>query len=407
MADLNRRKFLGAAGGVLAATLPQTPAVKPRHPDVVVVGAGIFGACSAYFLRQRGLSVLLLDAWGVAHPRATSGGETRVIRSAYGTQALYTRWAWEALRVWARWQREWRTELFHPTGVLWLAKEETEYVRASLRHLAKHKIPVERLTVGEVVRRFPQFAPLDTRQAYLEPKAGVLLARKACRAVVSAFDRLGGRFHLAAVKSPLEIGATDARKLDSVRTIGGEKISAGIFVFACGPWLRELFPAALHKKIRVTKQDVFFFGVPSGSQDFDPPRFPTWVDIGTSIGYYGIPALDGRGVKIASDEPGPPFDPTHGQRTVSPDGLAGARRYLAARFPALKDAPLAETRVCQYERTPDSHLILDRHPEWENVWIVGGGSGHGFKLGPVVGRTVATRVADNRRDAIPAELRFW
>lgn len=407
MADLNRRRFLGAAGGVLAAALPQTPAVKPRHPDVVVVGAGIFGACSAYFLRQRGLSVLLLDAWGVAHPRATSGGETRVIRSGYGKQSLYTRWAWEALRDWKRWQREWRTELFHPTGVLWLAKEETEYVRASLRHLAKHKIPVERLTVGEVVRRFPQFAPLDTRLAYLEPKAGVLLARKACRAVVSAFDRLGGRFHLAAIQPPSAATTTSGGKLVAVETTSGEKISAGAFVFACGPWLKEIFPSLLGNKIQISKQDVYFFGAPPGSRDFEPPRFPVWIDMGAHLEYYGIPALDGRDVKIASDLTGPPFDPTHGERSVSPESVAGARRYLAARFPALEDAPLAETRVCQYERTPDSHLILDQHPEWENVWIAGGGSGHGFKLGPVVGRTVATRVTDNRRDSIPAELRLW
>ncbi len=403
-AKINRRRFLGSAGGVLAAAVPAVAAVSRRHPDVVVVGAGILGACSAYFLRRRGFAVRLLDAWGVAHPRATSAGETRIIRAGYGAQPLYTRWAWEALRDWKQWQREWRTELFHRTGVLWLAKERNDYVTASLRHLAEQKIPVERLPVDEVIRRFPQFAPLDTRLAYFEPEAGVLLARKGCRAVVAAFERLGGRFIQAAVEPPSEVAS--GGKLPAVRTAGGETISAGVFVFACGPWLGEMFPALLGHKIKVSKQEVFFFGAPRGSRDFEPPRFPTWIDMGARLDYYGIPALDGRGVKIASDLSGPAFDPTRGERTVSAEGLAAARRYLVARFPALKDAPLAETRVCQYERTADSNLILDRHPEMENVWIVGGGSGHGFKLGSSVGRAVAARVADNRREATPRELRF-
>ncbi len=406
MEKLNRRTFLGAAGTVLGAAASAMPVVKRRRPDVVVIGAGIFGACSAYFLRQRGLRVLLLDAWGVAHPRATSAGETRVIRSAYGAQALYTRWAWEALRIWKRWQREWQTDLFHQTGVLWLAREQTEYVTASLRNLEAYKIPVERLSVNEVVRRFPQFAPLNTRLAFFEPKAGALLARKATRAVAAAFERLGGRFEMAAVRPPEGTKATGG-KLDTIQTADGENISAGAFVFACGPWLKELFPSLLGKKIQVSKQDVFFFGAPPGSHDFEPPRFPTWVDIAEGIDFYGIPALDGRGVKIASDHTGPPFDPTHGERTASPEKVAAARRYLAARFPALKDAPLLETRVCQYERTPASHLVLDRHAEWENVWIAGGGSGHGFKLGPVVGQTLAASLAADRRDRIPAELRLW
>ncbi len=370
---------------------------------MAVVGAGIFGACSAYLLRQRGLSVTLLDAWGVAHARATSAGETRVIRAGYGAQSLYTRWAWEALRHWKRWQREWRTELFHPTGVLWLAAEENEYVAASLRHLEQQKIPVERLKVEEVTRRFPQFAPLNTKLGYLEPRAGVLLARKGCRAVVAAFERLGGRFRQAAVEPPPE----SRGKLAALRTVGGETISAGSFVFACGPWLGELFPALLGGRIKVTKQEVFFFGPPRGSRDFEPPRFPVWIDMESQIGYYGIPAIDGRGLKIASDHSGPPFDPTSGDRSVSPQSVEAARRYLGERFPALKGAPLAETRVCQYERTSDSNLILDRHPEMENVWIAGGGSGHGFKLGPLVGRVVAACVADNRRESIPRELRLW
>ena len=374
-----------------------------RLPDVVVAGAGVFGACTAYFLRRQGYRVTLADAWGAGHPRGTSAGETRITRAGYGDRAVYTRWSRAALGDWKQWQQEWQTELFHPTGVLWLAAKENDYVRDSVRVLAAEHVPVERLAIADVRRRFPQFAALNSQLGYFEPEGGVLQARKAVRAVVAAFERAGGTLRVAALAPPaLASGAT---RLDSVRTVDGEVIAGGVFVFACGPWLPELFPKLLGKRITVTKQEVFFFGAPRGSRDFEPPRFPAWIDLEDEVGFYGVPSLDGRGVKIASDHTGPPFNPTTGDRAPSAEGLAAVRTYLAERFPALKGAPLAETRVCQYERTVNEHLVVDRHPEMENVWIAGGGSGHGFKLGPAVGREVAARVADGRREAIPAKLR--
>ncbi len=373
------------------------------HPDVVVVGGGVFGVSTAYFLRRQGLAVLLLDAWGVANPRATSGGESRIIRAGYGEQSLYTRWAWEALRDWKTWQDEWGVRIFHPTGVLWLADEEAPYVAESLRHLTEWKIPVERLDAGEMTKRFPAFAALNTRVALFEPEAGALLARQACLAIEAAFVREGGTSEVAAVLPP-------RAPLESLETTDGRKISAGSFVFACGPWLKTLFPELLGERIQVTKQEVFFFGAPSGL-DFSPPQFPAWIDISRasdlkSISYYGFPVLDGRGVKIACDVSGPPFDPTTGDRVVSAEGLAGARAYMSARFPKLAGAPLCETRVCQYERTRGSNLILDRHPEMNNVWIAGGGSGHGFKLGPAVGRFMTGLVTGAPLVSIPQELRI-
>jgi len=362
-----------------------------RAADVTVAGAGIFGACTAYWLRRAGLAVRLLDAWDVGHPRATSAGESRVLRFSYGSQALYARWAWEARRDWLDWEREWNVRFFHRTGVLWLADQEDEYLSASLVHLRDSAIPVERWTMEEVAHRFPQFAPLDTRVALFEPEAGLLLARQACRAVVDAFVREGGMFEIAAVPPPESSGRPQ-----------------GTWVYACGPWLPQLFPRLLGGKIRVTRQEEFFFGPPAGSSAFEPGSFPVWIDVGAGrdlrdLSYYGLPTVDGRGAKVALDNSGPEFDPTDGDRTATPEGLADVRRYMAARLPALRDAPLVETRVCQYERTADSNLILARHPEWDNVWIAGGGSGHGFKLGPMVGRYMTAKVqgATDLKDEFP------
>jgi glycine/D-amino acid oxidase-like deaminating enzyme len=171
----------------------------------------------------------------------------------------------------------------------------------------------------------------------------------------------------------------------------GAALAADRYVFACGPWLGRLWPDLLGDRISPSRQEVFFFGTPPGEARFLPERLPVWLDNGTRR-FYGIPGSGGRGFKVADDTRGAAFDPTAGERVPSPEGLRAARDYLAFRFPGLRGAPLLDSRVCQYENSPDGRFIIDRHPDAENVWVVGGGSGHGFKHGPAVGERVADLV---------------
>jgi glycine/D-amino acid oxidase-like deaminating enzyme len=182
----------------------------------------------------------------------------------------------------------------------------------------------------------------------------------------------------------------------------GRRIGADQFVFACGPWLTSLFPDIAGDLIRVTKQDVCFMGPAAGDTRFGASSLPCWIDYDAS--FYGVPAVDGRGMKIAPDEYGQPFDPSADDRLVDERSVRQAHAYLGRRFPALAGAPVVETRVCQYETTPDTNFVIDRHPAFDNVWLVGGGSGHGFKHGPSIGRYV-TRLLDGHVAEGP-ELRF-
>ncbi len=366
-----------------------------NRPDVSVVGAGVLGAWTAFFLQQQGARTLLLDAWEPGHPRATSSDESRVLRCGYGTRRLYTRWAWEALALWKHWQQLWGVPLFHRLGVLWMHERENEYTAASVAALREENIPVEALPMDELARRFPQISPRGINVAYYEPEAGALSARLAVQTVVDRFVKVGGEFQLARVEPPSDTGAS----LERIRLADGTGLAASSFVFACGPWLPQLFPQAVGDLIRVTRQEVFYFGAPVGDSRFNAGEFPVWL----SGSFYGIPALAGRGVKICEDEVGPPFDPTTGDRVASADGLRRVRDYLALRFPALKDAPVVESCVCQYESTPDANLLIARHPEFRNLWLVGGGSGHSFKLGPKVGSVVAAAVL-GRATELPPEL---
>jgi monomeric sarcosine oxidase len=352
--------------------------------DVVVVGAGTFGAWTAHALHAAGQRVLLVDAHGPAHARASSGGESRLIRAGYGPDALYTRFSLRSLRAWKALARRSGEALFARTGVLWLAPARDPYLHATLRVLSQAGVPHEALAAGALQRRFPQMRVPRGHGAVLEPEAGVLLARRAVQTLVAELRAAGVGWHQALVVAPPP-GKGGA--LEALRTSTGERLRARHFVFAAGPWLPRLFPDVVGERIRPTRQEVFFYGPPAGVDTYAPPHLPAWVDF--QAGVYGAPDLEGRGVKLAFDAHGPEFDPEHGERVPTPEARDRMRRVLAERFPALADAPLLETRVCQYENTTHGDFLIDRHPGWSNVWIAGGGSGHGFKHGPAVGAYTA------------------
>jgi glycine/D-amino acid oxidase-like deaminating enzyme len=365
--------------------------MKPK-PHVVVIGAGAFGGWTAFHLLERGARVTLIDAWGPGNSRASSGGETRVMRETYGPDQPYTEMAARALKLWAKYERRWKRRFLHRTGVLWMASGgEDSFERGSMKMLRDAKIKFQDLSAERMKKRWPQVNLDGIDWGIYEPDCGYLDARASCRAVVDAFTAAGGKYRqVEAMADRLETGAEYGVELSD-----GLRVRADCYVFACGPWLGKLFPRAVGNLVRATKQDIFFFGTPGGDDRFSDGHLPVWGDHYGRF-RYGIPGSGRRGFKIADDTRGPAFDPTDGERVVSPDTLADTREYLGFRFPGLKDAPLLETRVCQYEQTPDGDFIVDRHPEMENVWILGGGSGHGFKHGPAVGEMMAELILKDR-----------
>ena len=365
---------------------------------MLVVGAGVMGAWIALQARRRGWQTTLVDAFGAGSSRATSGDETRIIRSSHGADPFYARWSREAREAWIALGEGAGERLFLPAGALWFARADDGFEAASETTLRELGIPVERLAPEALTERWPQLEAKDLAFALYEPEAGLLMARRGVAAVVRQFEAEGGRFELAWA----DLGGRRGRHLEGVLTGSGRRFTADQYVFAAGPWLPRLFPEVAGQLIRVTKQDVVFVGPPPGDGRFGPSELPCWVDYGAA--FYGIPAVDQRGMKLAPDRYGPIFDPSHGERIVDPESVRLARRYLRRRFPDLADAPVVETRVCQYETTPDGHFVIDRHPELDNVWLVGGGSGHGFKHGPVIGRHVVGRL--DGADPAAGEERF-
>lgn len=355
--------------------------------DVAIVGAGVFGAWSALTLSRAGQRVVLLDGHGPANRRASSGGESRIIRMGYGADEIYTRSARRAFESWKEFIADAPHDpkedaFFHRTGVLWLAHEGDPYVRDTKAMLDRMDLSAEELTRAGLERRYPQINFAEISWGLLEPDSGALMAKKLVRAVVEKAITEGVAYGNEEV-TPLVAGA---RKLPEILTASGQRITAQTFIFACGPWLPSLFPDLLGNLIYPTRQETFLFDI-AGDDRFGATVMPAWIDFHELI--YAIPDLGGRGLKIAIDRHGPHFDPETGDRTVSEEGLSEARRHLARRLPGLRDAPLLDAKVCQYENTSNGDFLIDRHPDFENVWLVGGGSGHGFKHGPAVGEYVA------------------
>lgn len=393
----SRRTFLKTSAAVGAFLIgPRTSTSSPRK-SVIVVGAGAFGGWTAFQLVEKGAKVTLLDAWGPGNSRASSGGETRIIRGTYGSGRIYTQMAARALRMWQDYEKRWNVKLFYRTGVLWMTGVDDSYERAALPLLSEAGMRFEKLSAGECAKRWPQINFDGISWSVYEPDSGYLAARRGCEAVLNAFVNAGGDYQQAQV-SPGQIASN---QMSAIKLGSGEVLKADAYVFACGPWLGKVFPF-LAPTITPTRQEVFFFGTAAGDLRFTDAKLPIWSDDSKRDmegfpgrhWFYGIPGNQWRGFKIADDMRGATVDPTTMERQISAGGLASARAYLRIRFPALADAPLVETRVCQYENSTDQNFILDRHPEADNVWIIGGGSGHGFKHGPAFGEMVSDAVLD-------------
>lgn len=352
--------------------------------DTVVVGAGVFGAWTAEMLRRTGRRVTLVDAWGPAHARASSGGESRLIRAGYGRAAHYSKMAAESLVEWQRLSKDADLPLFHNTGVISFFAAENDYATASYETMRALNLRTDRVEHAELKLRWPQFDWSDVAFGLWEPDFGALMARRSVASVVESFVRHGGSYRTAAILPP-KAGS----RLEALETAAGETLIGDEFVFACGPWLGRLFPEVIGERLFVTRQEVFFFRPPAGDTRFGAGAMPGWIDFFGESGMYGFPDLEGRGFKLAIDAHGPIVDPDTNDRLPSAEALKTVRNYMGRRFPGMKDAPLSEVRVCQYENSSNGDLLIDRHTQWANTLLVGMGSGHGFKHGPAVGKAAA------------------
>lgn len=424
---LHRRTFLKhvAGAGVLAAGMPDLsgalnpPALVHRSPEIVVIGAGAFGGWTALHLREMGARVTLVDAYGPGNSRATSGDESRGIRSSYAEREIWVRLASQAIDRWQEINREWarpfRMQLFFHTGDLIFRDDpEDRFIVNNKKTWDKLKLPYETPSVDDIRREYPQINLEGIQAVLFEPRAGVARARRTCEVVAEAFRQRGGTITIARAR----LGPTEGGKLHHLPLDTGEALGADQYVFALGPWFPKVLPDVMTDRLRTPMGRVVYFGTPVGDERFVFPHLPSFNFPGVT-GWPCLP-VDNRGFRVRGSTPRPrpeangaaealpprppvppsELDPDLSSRWVSEEQMEGPRAFVAERFPDLKDCPVMQTHACHYESSVDRNPIVDRYPGLDNVWIAGGGSAEGFKLGPVIGEYIARRVLNKETDPI-------
>lgn len=390
---------LGAEGPDERPTAPgpiEAPAVRtrPAAPDVLVVGAGAFGGWTALHLQRLGATVEVVDAYGPANSLATSGGETRGVRSSYGNEPhglLWARWAKEAMRRWRAFDEEWHgplaPQIYFETGDIILRAEDEPFLVNTRANWDELGTPYEFIDADEVRRRWGIFDLTDITVGLYEPDAGVVRARRAMQLVAETFQREGGTVTVARAAPGRMVGD----RLDTVTLDGADERTAGQFVFALGPWFPQELPDLMARRLRTFMGYVYYYRPPLGDDRFSYPNCPSWNYRGVT-GWAAL-GVDNRGFRVRTGGrrgEGPDDTP----RAVPQEGYDRGREFVRERFPALAEAPLLETRSCFYESSVDSNFFIDLYPERANMWIAGGGSAEAFKQGPVLGEYIARRVLD-------------
>jgi sarcosine oxidase len=389
-ATFDRRKFLAGVAGTAGAAVtpvvaqvavqPSAPAINRSLPDVVVVGAGAFGGWTALTLRERGAKVTLVDVYGPGNPRAASGDVTRSLRASYGDREIYSRWATKAQSAWESRQESFGRRLFYPNGSLRVLSDER--LAAQRRVFDKLNLKYEVLTNSEVHHRWPQVRYDDVEALFYEHGGGLVKARESMIAVAESFMRKGGEVRIGHAVP----GERSNGRLTNV-LVDGEPLAGAAFVFACGPWLPKLMPDLLGDRILVPRRELFYIGSPVNDRRYRWEHLPNLSDHDT----YAHSDTD-YGYKVAARLPDIAFDPDTDERIATPFLTEQVTRYIAKRLPGLVGQPVVGSRVCQTEYSDNNHFIIDTHPDFANAWIAGAGSGHAFKMGPVLGEYVADRV---------------
>ena len=271
---MRRRTFIGSILASSVLGLGNGLAQSSR-PHIAVIGAGAFGGWTALNLLRSGAKVTLLDAWGPGNSRASSGGESRVIRHSYN-KTIYIDMVKRSLELWHEANEQWDRPLLHVSGVLHMRRADSPInLDGSGLLLTAAKVPHEMLNRRELEKRYPQINMNGIEGAVYEPTAGYLLARRACQAVVDAFMNEGGEYRTAYVKP----GTVSDGQMANIILSNGDTLSADQFVFACGPWLKTMFPDVLGRHLKISRQEMFYFGTPASDNRYDEGAMPAWTDI--------------------------------------------------------------------------------------------------------------------------------
>ena len=350
--------------------------------DVVIVGAGVMGSATAYWLSRAGKRVALLDKYSPAHVRASSADASRMVRYQYRRQTLYTEMVAAAVELWKEFDRRVGASFYREQGALALqAQPDNAPFIEGYEGLLDLGYEPRWLDAGEVRRRYPHFANIDSGYL-LEDLGGYVAAGPVTQALADSAADLGANVQTGA--EVVELRESGGR-VSSVVTSDGRAFEAEVFVIAAGPWTPKLLPE-LSIPIRSTAERLHYL-TPPDRDAYSYPRLPPFFVMDTN--FYGFPVHWRGCVKVADDTIGATFDPDREREHDDPEALAKLRDFLRHHMPDLSEAEVVYSKTCTYSMTPDTDFVIDCLPGRENAIVAAGFSGHGFKFGILIGQILA------------------
>lgn len=353
--------------------------------DICILGAGIMGAATAYYLsKTTDKKIVLIDQYKVANDYCSSNDINRVFRYAYGKDEFYTRLAIQSHKLWQQLEQETKLQLLIPSDLLLIQgtnREWNMFNEESHRTLKKIGLRTEDLDRKQLEKRYPQFT---AERAFTDPYAGILLASKALLTFARESKKRG-------VKILENVRATRIKSQDGLPTIqdsNGNRIVAKRLLVTAGPWSNTFLRKNL-VEMTPTRQQLLYFDPPDIGL-YSPPHFPVFF----ADQFYGIPAAGTEAVKVSHMGRDTPTDPETAKRTVDSEEEYACRQLLRRFIPKLSSARLARSKVCLYDMTPDKDFVIGPDPDESSIFYGYGFSGHGFKFAPLVGKILSHLVLD-------------
>lgn len=360
------------------------------HYDFLVVGAGIFGLSTAWELRRRDFRVAILNPGSIPHELAASTDISKAVRMEYGSDQEYLKMAASCMDLWHQWNDLSSEKLYHQVGFLLLTPQPLEsphqnFEANCLKNLVVNGYKPERLTRGSIASRFPAFNHQYFIDGVYNPVGGYAESGRVISWMCSYIENLGVKVYRGQTVKEILI---QQKRAIGVRTAEKERFDAEHVVICAGNFTPYLLPE-LKPYFKVTGHPVFHIR-PSKPHWYSEQNLPVFgADIANS-GWYGFPLHPHEQVvKIGRHSQGLPLDPRRDPRMVSEEDLRQLQQFLKLALPGLAGNPVVHTRLCCYTDTLDGHYWIDRHPLIKGLTVGSGGSGHGFKMGPVIGKMIA------------------
>lgn len=356
-----------------------------QHFNTIVLGLGAMGAATAWACVQRGQSVLGLEQFSLVHTLGSSHGHSRIIREVYYEHPAYVPMAQEAFRHWELIEEQAKEKLLTRCRCANIGTTHSEIIQGVLLAAHQHALPIERWSAQELRRSMPALEVPDDMQAVVEERAGWLAVEKCVQSMLQLAEQRGATLH----KKERVISWRSLQHWIEVTT-DRDRYAANKLVITAGPWASQLLTELDLPLSLMRQMQLWFKPHQENTQLFGMDRFPIFIMDTPAGHFYGIPQEAGPGVKIAQHYGAPELlDPGQIELDFKEDDLEAIRPFLRNYVPALSEAPLAASASCIYTLTPDRHFVIGLHPEWSNVAIACGFSGHGFKFAPVIGEMLA------------------